>query len=146
MMLTTIQGDLFASQAQTLVNTVNCVGVMGKGIALEFKNRFPAMFRDYRDRCRRGEVRIGRPYLYKDSPDRWVLNFPTKIHWRAKSKMDFVVSGLEFLAGHYHEWGVASLAFPLLGANHGGLDKRLVQTIMTQHLSQFDIPVEIYIL
>ena len=77
-------GDLFESGAQTLVNTVNCVGVMGKGIALEFKKRFPDMFEDYVARCKQSEVSLGQPYLYKSLALPWILNFPTKDHWRCK--------------------------------------------------------------
>jgi O-acetyl-ADP-ribose deacetylase (regulator of RNase III) len=73
-------GDLFGSGAQTLVNTVNSVGVMGKGVALEFKKRFPAMFDDYVRRCERKEIRPGRPYLYRDLSEVQIVNFPTKAH------------------------------------------------------------------
>ena len=78
-----VEGDLFTSQAQTLVNTVNTEGVMGKGIALEFRKRFPEMYQDYVQRCRRHEVRLGRPYLFKRPVEPWILNFPTKDHWRS---------------------------------------------------------------
>jgi len=82
-MVKVLIGDLFASQAQTLVNTVNCIGVMGKGIALEFKKRFPDMFEDYEQRCRKGEVELGQPYLFKRLFLPWILNFPTKSHWHS---------------------------------------------------------------
>jgi O-acetyl-ADP-ribose deacetylase (regulator of RNase III) len=84
-MVVTMVGDLFRSEAQTWVNTVNTVGIMGKGVALEFKKRFPDMYDDYVERCRRGEVRLGKPYLFKRSTTPWVLNFPTKDHWRSVS-------------------------------------------------------------
>jgi hypothetical protein len=86
-MLKALIGDMFASQAQTLVNTVNCVGVMGKGVALEFKKRFPAMFDDYLARCGRKQVRLGEPYLYRDLGGAMVVNFPTKDHWRSSSRL-----------------------------------------------------------
>jgi hypothetical protein len=76
-------GDVFSSRAQTLVNTVNCVGVMGKGIALEFKKRCPEMFEDYAARCAREQVKLGQPYLYLDRSGARIVNFPTKSHWRA---------------------------------------------------------------
>ena len=79
-------GDLFSSQKQTLVNTVNCVGIMGKGVAQEFKKRYPSMFEDYAYRCARNQVRLGEPYLFKD-PSRLILNFPTKDHWRSPSRL-----------------------------------------------------------
>lgn len=73
-------GDLFNSEAQTIVNAVNCVGAMGKGIALEYKKRFPDMFADYKKKCANNEVRLGQPYLYKRPSNPWILNFPTKGH------------------------------------------------------------------
>src|SRR6266568_3518496 len=96
-------GNMFESRVQTLVNTVNCVGVMGKGIALEFKREFPEMFADYEVRCRRGEVRLGRPYLYKRLVPPWVLNFPTKDHWRSVARLEDITRGLEHLGAHYRE-------------------------------------------
>jgi hypothetical protein len=103
-------GDLLASQAQTLVNTVNCVGVMGKGIALLFKDRFPEMFDDYRRRCDAGEVRLGRPYVWRGLLPPQVLNFPTKGHWRSVSRLDDIIAGLDHLEAHYR--GGASPRWP----------------------------------
>lgn len=143
-MITVRVGDLFASEAQTLVNTVNCVGVMGKGIALEFKNRFPAMFRDYETRCKAGQVKLGRPYLYKDLVGKWVLNFPTKDHWRSVSKLEDIVEGLNYLQAHYRAWGITSLAVPPLGCGHGQLEWRVVGPTLYRRLSKLDIPVELY--
>ena len=112
-MITDIRtGDLLKSAAQTLVNTVNTVGVMGKGMASDFKKRFPDMFDDYVKRCDAGEVRLGEPYLFRRLIPPWIVNFPTKEHWRAASRLDAIVDGLEFLARHLDEWGVESLAVP----------------------------------
>jgi hypothetical protein len=97
-MLTAVSGDIFTSRAQTLVNTVNCVGVMGKGIALEFKKRYPAMFEDYVARCRLGQVRLGEPYLFRDLGGAMILNFPTKDHWRSPSRLKDIDEGLEYFA------------------------------------------------
>lgn len=137
-------GDLFDSQAQTLVNTVNCVGVMGKGVALGFKKRFPEMYEDYVRRCARGEVRLGRPYLYRHLVLPWVLNFPTKDHWRSVSRLDDIIQGLEYLEAHYKEWGITSLAVPPLGCGQGGLEWRVVGRTLWRHLMRLDIPVELY--
>ncbi len=98
-------GDLLLSEAQTLVNTVNCVGVMGKGLALDFKRAFPAMYEDYVRRCAIGEVRLGEPYLWRleeagSWEQRWVLNFPTKGHWRSRSRHSDIVDGLDWLEEH----------------------------------------------
>src|SRR5512132_2313165 len=106
------KGDLFESEAQTLVNTVNTVGVMGKGIALGFKERFPDMYADYRARCERGEVQLGHPYLYAPIVPPWIINFPTKEHWRAQSRLADITEGLRYLAAHVEDWGVESLAVP----------------------------------
>src|SRR5262249_54858216 len=109
------KGDLFESDAQTLVNTVNTVGVMGKGIALGFKQRFPAMYEEYRALCNAGEVRLGRPYIWAPMVGKSVVNFPTKEHWRSQSRLSDIVQGLRYLAAHVLEWGVESLAVPPLG-------------------------------
>lgn len=107
--ITVRTGDMFGSEAQTLVNTVNCVGVMGKGIALAFKERFPEMYKDYVARCKAGKVRLGEPYLYTQLVGPWVLNFPTKDHWRSVSKLSDIVEGLRYLEAHYwEEWRIAS--------------------------------------
>lgn len=143
-MITVKVGNLFESKAQTLVNTVNCVGVMGKGIALEFKKRFPEMFRDYERRCAAGEVRLGRPYLYRDLVDKWILNFPTKDHWRSVARLRDIVEGLDYLKHHYREWGIQSLAVPPLGCGQGQLEWRVVGPTLYRYLSQLDIPVDLY--
>jgi len=90
-------GDIFKSKAQTLVNTVNCVGVMGKGLALEFKNRFPDMFKDYYIRCQNKEVYLEKPYLFKRLILPWILIFPTKEHWRSTSNISDIEKGLQYL-------------------------------------------------
>jgi O-acetyl-ADP-ribose deacetylase (regulator of RNase III) len=140
-------GDLFESGRSTLVNAVNCHGVMGAGIALEFKRRFPAMFADYRRRCRQGEVRLGRPYLWRpeDGVGSSVLNFPTKDHWRDPSHLEAIVDGLAWLRTHYREWGIASLAVPALGCGHGGLRWTDAGPILIKGLSSLEIPVMLYL-
>ncbi len=137
-------GDIFTSDAQTLVNTVNCVGVMGKGIALEFKKRFPAMFQDYAGRCARGEVKLGEPYLYKSTVNPWILNFPTKDHWRSLARLEDIDRGLAYLLAHYRAWGITSIAFPPLGTGYGQLEWRIVGPILYRRLSEMAIPVEMY--
>ena len=143
-MITVRVGNLFDSNAQTLVNTVNCVGVMGKGIALEFKKRFPEMNRDYEERCKAGKVKLGRPYLFTDLVGPWVLNFPTKDHWRSVSRVQDVIEGLEYLKQRYREWGIRSLAMPPLGCGQGQLEWRVVGPTLYRHLSELEIPVELF--
>ena len=138
-------GDLFQSKAQTLTNTVNTVGVMGKGIALEFKKRFPKMHEDYLRRCERGEVALGKPYLFKETMfEQWILNFPTKEGWRTRSSLSAIQEGLAYLRGHIHEWGITSLAVPPLGCGYGGLEWSIVGPALYRGLAQLDIPVELY--
>jgi len=139
------KGDIFQSHMQTIVNTVNCVGVMGKGLALEFKRRFPDMFKDYVKRCERGELKLGRPHLYRSLVLPWILNFPTKGHWRGVSRLEDIVEGLHYLKSHYREWGIESIAFPALGCSHGQLEWRVVGPTMYRHLRELDIPVELYV-
>jgi O-acetyl-ADP-ribose deacetylase (regulator of RNase III)/uncharacterized protein YwgA len=143
-MIQVLIGDMFQSKAQTWVNTVNCVGVMGKGVALEFKKRFPDMFEDYAARCARGEVQLGRPYLYKRTVLPWILNFPTKKHWREVTDLQAIERGLEYLREHYRQWGIASLAVPPLGCGHGQLEWRIVGPTLYRALKTLDIPVELY--
>jgi O-acetyl-ADP-ribose deacetylase (regulator of RNase III)/uncharacterized protein YwgA len=136
-------GNLFESEAQTLVNTVNCVGVMGKGVALEFKKRSPAMFEDYVLRCERGEVKIGAPYLYEDSSGARIINFPTKDHWKSPSRLQDIERGLVFLAQHVEEWGISSLAMPPLGCGNGGLEWTEVGPLIYSKLCDLPIGVEV---
>jgi len=137
-------GDLFASKMQTLVNTVNCVGVMGKGIAQLFKQEYPEMFADYEARCGRGEVKLGKPYYYKDLAGVSIVNFPTKGHWRAATRLADVEAGLDYFLQHFREWGITSVAFPPLGCGNGGLEWSSVGPLMYHKLSQIGIPVQIY--
>lgn len=137
-------GDIFESDCRTLVNTVNCVGVMGKGVAREFKSRFPRMYADYRKRCERGEVEPGRPYLFEDLLGVSVLNFPTKDHWRSSSRLSFVSEGLDWLVAHWDDLGLTSVAFPPLGCGNGGLDWADVGPLMYSKLSTVPGDIEIY--
>jgi O-acetyl-ADP-ribose deacetylase (regulator of RNase III)/uncharacterized protein YwgA len=143
-MVKVLMGDILKSKAHALVNTVNCVGIMGKGIALEFKEQFPDMFNDYVERCNRNEVRLGKPYLFKRLTPPWILNFPTKGHWRSVSRIEDIVKGLKYLLQHYKEWGITSLSVPPLGCGQGQLEWKIVGPTLYRYLSQLDIPVELY--
>lgn len=138
-------GDIFQSGAQTLVNTVNCIGIMGKGIALEFKKRFPEMFKDYVLRCERKQVKPGVPYLFKESMfSSQIINFPTKTHWRAASRIEDIEKGLRILSEKYKEWGVKSIAMPPLGCGNGQLLWEAVGPLIYKYASKWDIPVTLY--
>lgn len=143
-MVKTVMGNMFQSRAQTLVNTVNCGGVMGKGIALEFKLRFREMYEDYVARCARGEFKLGRPYLYKSVLPPWILNFPTKDHWRSVTRLEDIIRGLEYLLEQNDAWGITSLAVPPLGCGQGQLEWRVVGPTPYRYLTRMDIPVELY--
>ncbi len=142
-MITYVEGNLFESPAQVLVNTVNTVGVMGKGIAYEFKRLFPGMFEQYRDLCERNELTIGRLWLYK-TPNKWILNFPTKRHWRNPSRPEYIEAGLKTFAKSYGAMGIHSIAFPPLGCGNGQLDfGTQVQPLMEKYLR--NLPIEVFV-
>src|SRR5947209_897191 len=138
------KGDIFDSKAQVIVNTVNCKGVMGKGLALAFKQKYPGMFPVYQEECKTGKLRIGRPTLYQQSTP-WILNFPTKNDWKLPSKLEYLDKGLEYFVANYKKAGIKSIAFPKLGAQNGKLSWDEVGPLMAKYLSQLDIDVYIYI-
>lgn len=137
-------GNMFESPYHTLVNTVNCVGVMGKGIAYEFKKRYPAMFKDYVNRCNAGLVKLGEPYYFSDMLGTSIINFPTKEHWRSVSRLQDIEDGLRYFVEHYQKWEIQSVAFPALGCGNGGLIWEHVAPLMYSYLNPLPIPVEIY--
>jgi len=144
MPLEIIKGNIFNSQCQTLVNTVNCQGVMGKGIALEFSYRFPEMEEKYKKLCEKNKISIGRLWIYKTEKT-WVLNFPTKNDWKQPSKLEYIEKGLQNFSANYRREGIESIAFPQLGASSGGLSWDEVRVLMEKYLSPLEIPIEIYV-
>jgi len=124
-MMTFRQGNLLLAPVEALVNTVNTVGVMGKGIALMFKEAFPANFRAYEEACKRKEVQIGKMFVTENlalEGPHWLINFPSKKHWRQPSKLEWIVEGLQDLRRVIEEKKIASIALPPLGCGNGGLD------------------------
>ena len=143
--ITIHKGNIFNTKMQTIVNTVNCVGVMGKGIALVFKLRYPDMFDKYKELCQSKLIGIGKLWLYKsESCPQWVLNFPTKFHWKYPSKIEYIEAGLQKFVNSYKEKGITSIAFPLLGTHNGELDKLEVLDLMYKYLEKCDLDIEIY--
>ena len=138
-----VTGNIFTSKCQTIVNTVNCVGVMGAGIAYECRLRYPQMYEKYNELCKDRMINIGTLWIYK-SEDKWVLNFPTKFHWKYESKPEYLEKGLQKFLDTYKEKGITSIAFPLLGASNGGIPEDVSISIMKRYLEKCDIPVEIY--
>ena len=135
--------SMFRSKVQTLVNPVNCVGVMGAGLALRMKQEFPDMFDSYKKVCTQKLLEPGKLHLYKDQ-GRWILNFPTKKHYRDPSTMEYIELGLDKFVETYKEKGITSIAFPKIGSGLGGLDWLKVKELMISKLSDLDILVEIY--
>ena len=129
-------GDIFESDAEALVNTVNCKGVMGRGLALQFKRRFPENFAAYRAECDAGRMAPGRVHVFETgrmSP-RYIINFPTKDHWRNASSLAYIADGLDSLESEVRHLGIRSIAIPALGCDLGGLDwedvrPRIVSTV-----------------
>lgn len=118
-------GDILRSEAEALVNTVNCVGVMGRGVALQFKNAFPENFKAYAAACKREQVQPGRMFVFETgrlTPPRYIINFPTKRHWRGKSRIEDIDAGLAALVAEIRARRIRSIALPPLGSGLGGLD------------------------
>ena len=139
-----IRGNIFESSCQTVVNTVNCVGVMGKGIAFEYKHRFPEMYASYARLCEKKQLQPGLLQLWtKNTP--WILNFPTKNHWKYPSKIDYLENGLAKFAETYSARGISSIAFPELGTSSGGLQWSEVKILMYKYLEPLEnLDIEIY--
>lgn len=142
-MLTYVRTSLFESPAQTLVNTVNVVGVMGKGIALQFKDRYPDMFKAYKKLCDNQSLGIGKLHLWR-ATDHWVLNFPTKTTWRQPSKIEYIEAGLETFQRAYKQMGISSVSFPPLGCGNGNLRWADVKPVMERYLGKLEIPVYVH--
>lgn len=141
-MITYVTGNLFESPAQTLVNTVNTVGAMGKGVALQFKRYFPDMFAEYQRLCEEGKLQIGTLHVFR-TPHKQVVNFPTKKHWRRPSELRYIEDGLKTFVRNYRELGVTSVAFPPLGCGNGELSYDDVRPLMERYL--FDLPIPVYL-
>lgn len=134
--------SLLDSTAQTLVNTVNCVGVMGKGIAKEFKEREPEMFAAYKRICEKKLLAPGKLWLWRGAAS-LILNFPTKQHWRNPSKLEWIEAGLDKFVSSYQKLGIVEISFPRLGCGNGGLNWDDVRPLMEAHLR--NLPIQVYI-
>lgn len=131
------QGNLLEADADALVNTVNTVGVMGKGVALMFKEAYPENFRAYASACKAGEVEVGQVFVTERRDlmgPRWIINFPTKQHWRSRTQPEWIESGLKDLRRVIEEYGIRSIALPPLGCGNGGLDWHKVQPLIEAEL------------
>lgn len=141
--------DIFKSDAQTLVNTVNCKGVMGKGLALQFKKKYPEMFNEYRLACKQGYIKNGGDLWIWDYVDLYkpkkILCFATKEEWWYSSKLEWIERGLQKFVEDYKYFGITSIAWPKLGCNNGGLNwEKDVKPLMIKYLEPLDMVCEIY--
>lgn len=137
-MIRFVQGDILKADTEALVNTVNCVGVMGRGIALQFKNTFPENFKAYAVACSRGEVQPGHMFVFDTgelTPPRYIINFPTKRHWRGKSRIEDIEAGLAALVKEIRLRNIRSIAIPPLGSGLGGLDWAKVRPMIEHALA-----------
>jgi O-acetyl-ADP-ribose deacetylase (regulator of RNase III) len=143
-MITYVKGSLFESPAKILVNTVNTVGVMGKGIAKTFKEVYPEMFVQYQQLCEDKKLQVGKLWLFK-TEHKWILNFPTKVHWRQPSKAEYIEQGLQKFVSMFSDMGITNVAFPQLGCGNGELDwKNVVQPLMVKYLGPLPIDIFVY--
>lgn len=144
MTLNYVTGNMFDADVDIRINTINCVGVMGKGVALQFKNRYPTMFRDYKEECRRGKITTGKLYVWKSGISVHIINFPTKNDWRKKSEYRFIDEGLIALRGYLRTQGPVNVAMPPLGCGNGGLSWDQVKRMITKHLSGLEAIIYVF--
>ncbi|WP_317056412.1 type II toxin-antitoxin system antitoxin DNA ADP-ribosyl glycohydrolase DarG [Roseovarius rhodophyticola] len=144
-------GDMFSEPVEALVNTVNCVGVMGKGVALEFKNRWPANFKAYKKLCDAKGLKPGQIFvfdtqeLFPGNGPRFLINLPTKAHWRSKSKLSYVEDGLDALVETVEKFEIKSIALPPLGCGNGGLDWEDVKPLIVSKLEPLtDVEIVVF--
>lgn len=143
-MIEFVQGDIFDSPVDIRVNTVNCVGVMGAGVALAFKRRYPEMFKDYKRDCRSGLVRPGRMHVWKSLEGVWIINFPTKRDWKEPSRYEDIDAGLDDLRQYLDSVGPVTVALPALGCGNGGLDWARVSGMIREKLDGLNAHVYVF--
>lgn len=138
-------GDMFQIPAKARINTVNCVGVMGSGVALACKQRYPEMYKEYRKKCKLGEIRPGELFVWEDKrTHEYIVNFPTKRHWRNPSQYEDIEIGLVALKEFLYILGKVGVALPALGCGHGGLDWVTVSCMIYDHLNALDANVYVF--
>ena len=147
-MITYKQGDLLACETEAVVNTVNCVGIMGRGIALQFKKKYPENFKYYEVACKRGDVAPGKMFVYETHGlvnPRLIINFPTKRHWRDVSRIEDIENGLADLMSVIQQYTIKSIAVPPLGCGLGGLEWNEVKPLIESALAQLkDVEVIVF--
>ena len=142
-----VKGNILESNAEALVNPVNCVGVMGKGLALLFKDKYPDNFTHYKDACNSDSVSVGKMFVWRDHnpPNKYVINFPTKRHWRDNSQYTFISMGLVDLVRVVRDLDIKSIVIPQLGCGLGGLDWTIVKPLIVDAFKDMEsVEVSIY--
>lgn len=143
-----VTGNLLAASDEALVNTVNTVGVMGKGIALQFKDTYPNNFQTYQQACKEGSLAPGKLLVTKEATlstePKWIINFPTKKDWKHRSKYEYIEEGLKDLVRIITQYRIKSIATPLLGCGNGGLDWSQIKSMMEKYLGELDVDIHIY--
>lgn len=141
-MITYLEGTVFNADADAIVNTINCIGVMNAGIALEYGLRYPELLKEYEQKCKNKEISVGHIYYYKDK-EKLIVNFPTKWHFKYPSKLEWIEDGLKDFVKTYKQYNIKSIAFTKLGTLNGGLDWNRVKILMEKYLNNLDISVYI---
>lgn len=141
-----VTGTVFDQKVDAIVNTINVVGVMGAGLALEFAMRYPKMLKKYEEQCKEKILTVGQVYYYNDyleEEGRYIINFPTKWHFKYPSQLEWIEQGLDHFVKTYQCMGIQSVAFPKLGTRNGGLNWDVVKALMEKYLAPLDILVYI---
>lgn len=139
--------NIFNLNTEAVINTVNCVGVMGKGLALQFKQKFPENFKVYKKKCINGEINIGKMFIFNNgliNKPKFIINFPTKKHWREKSQLAYIEKGLQDLKKVIIDYKIKSISIPPLGCGLGGLKWKDVKNLIIESLSDLDICIVLY--
>jgi len=146
-MIEYVNGDMFERKADVRINTVNCVGAMGAGVALAFKKKYPDMFKEYSEECKKKTIRPGKPHVWAEISIDGILtivNFPTKDHWRKPSEYRYIESGLKWLREYLKDKGDVTVTVPALGCGHGGLEWERVKAMIVNYLEGLDAKIYVY--
>ena len=140
-------GDILIEDVEAIVNTVNCVGIMGRGLALQFKNKFPQNFKEYQLACTNKEVQLGKMFVHQTGQlinPKYIINFPTKGHWKQNSKIEDISNGLDDLITIIEKYSIKSIAIPPLGSGLGGLDWKMVKKLIEEKLKNINCTVILF--
>jgi len=143
-MIQYVKGDIFQSDCEVWVNPVNTVGVMGAGLAKKFKDRYPAVFKDYAQTCKLGVIKIGNVILHEVDHPKFIASFPTKKHWKDSSRLSYILLGLQSLQLRVNEYGIKSIAMPKIGCGLGGLDWEEVRPEIEKIFGEHPVRVVVY--